>query len=65
MEYVRPKEIEFGVKKKEDVTVTTSGSYAEELKKLQQKYPEAVITPGVVYQAPGQKTKNMTFHLEF
>ena len=58
-------EIKFDVKKKEDVTVTTDRTYAEVLRELQGKYPGAVITPGVIYQAPGQRTKNMTFHIAF
>lgn len=56
-------EIKFGIKKKEDVTVTTDKTYEEILRELQDKYPEAVITPGVIYQAPGQHTRNMTFHI--
>ncbi len=59
------KVINFGKKKKEDVTVTTDMTYAEVLKELQVKYPEAEITPGGVYQAPGQRTKNLTFHIEY
>ena len=58
------KQIKFGTKKKEDVTITTDKTYAEILKVLQLKYPEAKITPGTIYQAPGQNTKNMTFHIE-
>ncbi|MBR3172305.1 phenylalanine--tRNA ligase subunit beta [Candidatus Saccharibacteria bacterium] len=61
----RKQHIKFGVKKKEDVTITTDKTYAEILKELQDKYPEAMITPGVIYQAPGQRTRNLTFHLEF
>ena len=57
--------IKFGERKKEDVTITTDKTYAEVLRELQDKYPEAIITPGVIYQAPGQHTKNMTFHIEF
>ena len=59
----KKKQIDFNVKKVEDVTITTDKTYAEELKKLQEKYPEAEITPGTIYQAKGQKTKNITFHL--
>ena len=59
------KEIKLGAKKKEDVTVTTDRTYAEILKELQNKYQEAIITPGVIFQAPGQHTKNMTFHIEY
>lgn len=59
------RELKFGAKKKEDVTVTTERTYAEELVKLQEQHPEATITPGTIYQAPGQKTKNITFHLNY
>ncbi|MBR3248921.1 phenylalanine--tRNA ligase subunit beta [Candidatus Saccharibacteria bacterium] len=62
---VGEKKIDFGPKKKEDVTVTTDKTYVEILKELQVKYPEAEITPGVIYQAPGQRTKNLTFHIEY
>ena len=59
------KKISFDAKKKEDITITTDKTYAEILKELQDKYLEATITPGTIYQAPGQRTKNMTFHLEY
>lgn len=58
------KQINFASKKIKDVTVTTDRTYAEILKELQDKYPEATITPGAVYQAPGQKSRNITFHIE-
>ena len=58
------KKICFGKKKMEDLTVTTSKTYAEALAEVRAKYPDAKITPGVIYQAPGQKTKNITFHIE-
>ncbi len=58
------REIKFGSKKKEDVTITTDKTYDEVLKELKEKYPDAVITPGVIYQANGQKTRNITFHIE-
>ena len=56
-------QVKFATKKKEDVTVTTNKTYAEVLAELQDKYPEATITPGTVYQAPGQRSKNITFHI--
>ena len=56
--------VEFGNKKHEDLTVTTDKSYAEALKKVQKENPDAKITPGVIYQAEGQKTRNITFHIE-
>ena len=58
------KKIEFDNKKHEDLTVTTDKTYAEALKEVQKKYPEATIKPGVIYQAEGQKTRNITFHIE-
>ena len=59
------REIKFGAKKKEDVTITTDRTYAEVLRELKDKYPEATITPGTIYQAPGQKNRNITFHIEY
>lgn len=61
----QPRAINFATGKKEDVTITTDQSYASVLKDLQAKYPDAQITPGTIYQAPGQKTKNITFHLKY
>jgi len=58
------REVGFAMKKKEDVTVTTDQTYGEVLRELQDKYPNAVITPGTIYQAPGQKSKNITLHIE-
>ena len=57
--------IKLGARKKEDVTITTDKTYAEVLRELQDKYPDATITPGVIYQAPGQHSKNITFHIAF
>ncbi len=57
--------IKLGARKKEDVTITTDKTYAEVLRELQDKHPEATITPGVIYQAPGQHSKNITFHIAF
>ena len=57
--------IKLGARKKEDVTITTDKTYAEALRELQDKYPDATITPGVIYQAPGQRSKNITFHIAF
>lgn len=48
----------------EDLTITTDKSYAETLKEVQKQYPNAEITPGVIFQAPTQTTKNMTFHIK-
>ena len=49
--------------KEEDITITTDKTYGEVLKELQTKYPEAEITPGTIYQAENQSTRNITFHL--
>ncbi len=54
----------FGAREKLDETVETAGTYAETLKKMQEKYPNAEITPVSIYQAEGSETKNMTFHVE-
>ena len=58
------KQIYVGKRTYEDLTVTTEKTYAETRKDVQEKYPEAVITPGTIYQKVGQKSKNMTFHIE-
>ena len=58
-------EIKIGQVKTMDETVETEMSYEETLKKMMDKYPEAEIEPLSVYQAPGRKTKNISFHLTF
>ena len=58
------KQINVKNRKTEDLTVTTDKTYAEALKDVQKKYPDAVIRPGTIYQAEGQKTRNITFHIE-
>jgi len=58
------REIDFSARKGEDLTVTTSKTYAELLADVKKEYPDAIITPGTIYQAIGQKTKNITLHLE-
>ncbi len=58
------KEILLGDGKEEDLTVTTDKSYADALIEVQAKYPNAKITPGTIYQADGQKTRNITFHIK-
>ena len=57
------KKLDFRKLKHEDITIETDKTYAEVLEELKAKYPEAKITPGVIYQAEGQTTKKMTFHL--
>ncbi len=59
------KKLDFRKLKHEDVTIETDKTYAEVLTELKAKYPEAKITPGTVYQADGQTTKNITFHLVY
>lgn len=59
------KQIDYREKKREDLTITTDRSYAETLAMVAEKHPGATITPGLIYQAEGQTTKNMTFHLEY
>ena len=55
--------IRFGNKKTEDLTVTTDGTYADVLKDVQAKYPDAIIEPLSIYQAEGQKSKNITVRI--
>ena len=50
-------------KKTEDLTVTTDKTYAEVLKEVQEKYPEAEVLPLTIYQAPGQKTRNISVRI--
>ena len=57
------REIDLAARKKEDVTITTDKTYGETLAGLSEQYPDAIIEPGTIYQAPGQKTKNITFHI--
>ena len=58
------KEIRFGLIKTEDLTVTTDKSYAEVLEEVKAKYPEAKISPLSIYQAPGQRTRNISFRIQ-
>ncbi len=59
------KKIEMARRKSEDLTVTTNDTYGETLKKVQAEHPDAKIYPGTIYQGVHQKTKNITFHLEY
>lgn len=47
----------------EDLTITTTKSYAETLKEVQTKYPGAKILPGSIYQPLGVEAKNISFHI--
>ena len=44
--------------------MTTDKNYAEVLKEVEAKYPDAEISPLSVYQAPGQRTKNISFRIK-
>ena len=58
------KEIVFEETVTEDITITTDKTYSEALKEVEKKYPEAKkIMPVSVYQAEGQKTRNLTFRV--
>lgn len=59
----RKNTVQIKQRKVEDLTVTTDKSYADVLEEVQDKYPEAEITPGTIYQAEGQKTRNITLHI--
>ena len=56
--------IEFGPVRTEDLTLTTDKTYADVLKEVQKQYPDATIEPLYVYQAPGQKTRNISFRIK-
>lgn len=58
------REIKIGSARTEDLTVTTDKTYAEVLREVQTKYPESEIAPLSIYQAPGQKTKNISFRIQ-
>ena len=61
---VASKKIDFRKKKCEDVTIESGKDYAEVLAELEKKNPGAEISPLSIYQAKGQKTRNISFHLE-
>ena len=54
---------DFAVKDKEDVTITTTKTYAEVLAEVEKDNPGAEITPLGIYQPEGAKAKNITFHI--
>lgn len=60
----KKKVLRFGVKKSEDLTVTTTKTYAETLEEVKMKFPEAKISPLSVYQAEGHEAKNISFRIE-
>lgn len=63
------KEIYIGEVEKRDLTVKTTGTYAELIDKinkvLAQNNIKAVITPIAIYQPQGVEEKNISVHLEF
>ena len=67
IELEAPKKVNncFDIRDKQDVTITTKNTYAEVLKEVREKYPEAEISPVGIYQPEGSDEKNVTFHLEF
>ena len=60
----RKKKIDMAPLKTEDLTVTSDKTYAETLKEVRKKYPDAKIEPLSIYQAPGQETRNISFRIE-
>jgi len=56
-------QIEVKKRNEEDLTVTTSDTYAEALRKVQKDNHGAEILPGLIYQAEDQKDKNITFRI--
>ena len=57
------KQVNVNPRKTEDLTITTDKTYAEALKEVEKENPGAEIRPSTIYQAEGQKTKNITFHI--
>lgn len=55
----------FEIKDKQDLTITTTKTYAEVFKDACAKYPDAIITPVSIYQPDNSDEKNITLHLEF
>ena len=65
MKHIKPhKFVNRSSTKSEDLTITTSGTYEEVLQEVRQKYPDARISPLSIYQAPGQKSRNITVRIE-
>lgn len=58
------KKIKYGAFKTEDLTITTDKNYAEVLREVEAKYPDSEVGPLSVYQAPGQRTKNISFRIK-
>ena len=66
LELLAPRKINnnFEIREKLDETVTTTGSYAEALAEMTNKYPNAEITPVGIYQPEDAEARNITFHIE-
>ncbi len=56
---------DFEIKDKQDLTVSSAAKYIDIFHAVQDKYPEAIITPVSIYQPDNSDVKNTTFHLEF
>ena len=59
----RKKTIDMAPTKIEDLTVTSDKTYADTLEEVMRKYPDSKIEPLSIYQAPGQKTRNISFRI--
>ena len=55
---------DFGMKIKEDLTLTTGKSYADALMKVQTDNPGATISPVGIYRPENSEERNITFHIE-
>lgn len=62
---IENRKIEIKSRKSEDLTISTTKTYAETLKEVKEKYPTAKITSGLVYRPDGADEKNITFHIEY
>ena len=59
----KKKKIDMAPVKMEDLTITSSKTYAETLKEVRAKYPDSIIEPLTIYQAQGQETRNISFRI--
>ena len=56
-------QVKIGRRVEKDLTVTTKETYAKTLEKVREENSEAIIEPGLIYQAKNQETRNITFHI--
>ena len=56
-------QVKIGRRFEKDLTVTTEETYAKTLEKVRKDNSEVIIEPGLIYQAKGQETRNITFHI--